>query len=161
MKMKTRAFIGVLTFSAFVLFSGCGQRTLEKQLIIASQDGNVQEIKRLLSLGVNVNCKQRFSPDAGTPLIWAVRCRQEKAVEVLLAAGADPNIKTRTGQTALFQAIGGYQEDNSRIIKDLILAGANTDEDKKGFESLWPDNTNRVAFEQAIIIRNQSVTNHP
>jgi ankyrin repeat protein len=160
--MKTRFFFGIIVFFSTLAFvSACRKPSLEDQLFIASEQGDIQGIKRLLSLGVNVNCKQRFSPDAGTPLIWAVRCRQEKAVEVLLAAGADPNIKTRTGQTALFQAIGGYQEDNSRIIKDLILAGANTDEDKKGFESLWPDNTNRVAFEQAINVRNQGVKNHP
>lgn len=114
----------------------------------AAANGDVPEIKRLLRSGVNVNCKSHFT-DGTTPLIWAVWERQAAAVEVLLAAGADPNIVNGTGKTALSLAIGGAQEDTSRIIMDLVLAGAKTEECRPIFESLPQDDPRRVAFERA------------
>jgi len=150
MKLFLLLIISVISIFAFV--SLIKKQSLESQLIIASENGNIQKIKKLLSSGVNVNSKEHFSPDAGTPLIWAVRCEQEKAVKILLAAGADPNITCGTGETALFFAIGGSTNDaSSIIIKELILAGANTEKEK--FESLPVDDPNRIAFEKAIKLR--------
>jgi hypothetical protein len=159
-QMTRRASIRLLVFIALPFVGGCGRLSLEQQLIIASQHGNIPEIKRLLALGVNVNCRDP-SLDGGTPLIWAVRQRREEAVEVLLAAGADPNIRTGTGQSALFFAIGDPLEDRSRTIEALVLGGANTEEYKKLFESLPRNDLNRVAFEQAIALKNQCTTNRP
>jgi len=144
----------MLVFALLAFLSGCRKPSLQDQLVIASEGGDVREIARLLSLGVNVNCKESHSPEAGTPLIWAVRCRQEKAVRALLRAGADPNIKNGPGESALFFA-GAYEEGMTNIIKDLILAGANTEEVKKEFEDDWPTSPNRIAFEEAIKLRDQ------
>jgi len=115
----------------------------------AAANGDVPEIERLLRSGVNVNCRSH-STDGTTPLIWAVWERQAAAVEVLLAAGSDPNIANGTGKTPLSLAIGGPQEDTSRIVKDLVLAGAKTEECKPLFESLPQDDPKRIAFEHAL-----------
>lgn len=144
--MTLRFFYALLTLGALCLFGGCG-KSPEDKLIEASAAGNVQEIQRLLSLGVNVNCVSR-ALDKSTPLIWAVAQRREKAVTALLAAGADPNLRDAHGKTALFYAFSN-QEDLSGIIKPLVLAGANTVEYKAMFATLPENNPNRVAFEQA------------
>jgi ankyrin repeat protein len=150
--MILRNIIYALILCGLVILDGCAKPSLEDKLIGAAASGSIPEIKRLLSLGVNVNCRAH-SLNAGTPLIWAVRSRQENALEVLLAAGADPNIKTGTKESPLFLAYGSDQEDTSGIIKKLISAGANPDECRPLFEGLPENNPNRIAFEQAIKLR--------
>jgi len=100
---------GIMVLTALSLF-GCRKLSPEDELIIAAQNGNIEVIQKLISSKINVNCKDH-SPDAGTPLIWAVRCKQENAVQVLLAAGADPNIPTGTGEAPLFFATGTSQDN--------------------------------------------------
>jgi ankyrin repeat protein len=131
---------------------GCRERSPEGQLIIAAQNNDVKEIQKLLSLGVNVNCRDN-SPDAATPLIWAVRGRKESAVDVLIAAGADPNISCGAGDSALFFAIGGPKDDTSSIIRKLVKAGADTDKYFTLYENYPQDDPSRIAYEQAIKLR--------
>ena len=77
-------------------------------------------ISLLLKMGANVNAKNY---DGETALYWACVFGNEKIANTLVFRGkADPNIATKTGETALMQAAeGGY----SAIISDLIMNNVN------------------------------------
>jgi hypothetical protein len=145
--MSARIVFSIVALLSALCFSGGCTARPEDKLIQAAAAGNVQDIHRLLSLGISVNCVSR-DPDKFTPLLWAVAQRREKAVMALLAAGADPNLRDAQGKTALFYAFSN-QEDLSGIIKPLVLAGANTVEYKSMFATLPENDPNRIAFEQA------------
>jgi len=60
-------------------------------------------------------------PDGGTALLWAAYWNDEKAVEALLAAGANVNAANREGFTALSQAC---TNGNPAMVEALLKAGA-------------------------------------
>ena len=60
-------------------------------------------------------------PDGGTALLWAAYWNDEKAVEALLAAGANVNASNREGFTALSQAC---TNGNAGMVEMLLKAGA-------------------------------------
>ena len=127
----------------------------DRELINASGTGNIPEIKRLLALGANVNCRDRSLIQA-TPLVWAMFEHQDQAAEVLLAAGADPNVSDADGKKPLFYALA--PGDHSAIIRALIRAGAETAEYAPMFRDLPQQNTNRIAFEESVAQRNRGVS---
>jgi len=138
---------------AVLIVGGCKKRSAEDQLIVASGEGNIAEIQRLLAAGVNVNCRSPTLLDKSTPLIWAVAERQPEAVKVLLAAGADPNMRDAHKNAPLFYA-SSSDEGGSGITRALILGGADTEQYKSMYEDfLLPTNANRIAFEEAIQLR--------
>jgi ankyrin repeat protein len=145
MKLSTRYTLLLLCLP--FLFWSCGTRP-EDKLIEAAAAGDVRGLQRQLALGVNVDCKSR-GLDQSTPLIWAVQQRRGEAVAVLLTAGADTNVRDAHKNTALFYAFTD-QEDLGSIIKELILAGASSEEYTSLFFSLPQNNPNRVAFEAAL-----------
>ncbi len=63
----------------------------------------------------------RPQPDGSTALLWAAYWNDEKAVEALLAAGANVNASNRDGFTALSQAC---TNGNARMVEALLKAGA-------------------------------------
>ena len=66
----------------------------------------------------DVNASQ---PDGSTALLWAAYWNDEKAVEALLAAGANVNASNRDGFTALSQAC---TNGNAHLVETLLKAGA-------------------------------------
>lgn len=109
-----------LFLAVTVLVFGCSHElSREDRLGGAASAGNIAEIKRLLGEGVDVNCRIH-SNVAGTPLYYAALFRQPEAVEVLLAAGADPNIANTRGETPLLASIGAPGEDTGRVIRALL-----------------------------------------
>src|SRR3984885_6513885 len=66
----------------------------------------------------DVNAPQ---PDGSTALLWAAYWNDQKAVEALLAAGANVNASTREGFTALSQAC---TNGNAAMVEALLKAGA-------------------------------------
>ena len=60
-------------------------------------------------------------PDGGTALLWAAYWNDEKAVEALIAAGANVNAANREGFTALSQAC---TNGNAAMVQALLKAGA-------------------------------------
>lgn len=62
--------------------------------------GNRDMVKLLLDRGANIEAPT----ESGTPLHWAAGSGSQEVVETLLVAGADPNVKTPDGVTAILMA---------------------------------------------------------
>ena len=73
-------------------------------------------------------------PDSNgsTPLIWSARKKDFNAMEVLLKAGADPNVHTKTGCTALHFAV--FNSD-IKSIKILLQHGATATHKDNGLDN--------------------------
>lgn len=89
----------------------------------AIRDGNSKKVLAELANGVDVNQKD---PGGATPLMYAVMYENVKAdiVNGLLAHGADPNVQSKYGMTALMFAV---ENVDLETIKTLLKSGANVD----------------------------------
>ena len=63
------------------------KKEMDSELFICSREGNIDQLKSLLSSGVNPNCHQGII----TPLIWSIMNSHIDAVKILLDHGAKPN----------------------------------------------------------------------
>ena len=94
-------------------------------LHVASQDGALEIVKELLSKGADPNARTQktrsaaeggvppfFRTTAGeqTPLLLAARANHEDVMRALIAAGADPKLKSQDGGTLLMAAAGSGHE---------------------------------------------------
>ena len=77
--------------------------TRENQMWEAARDGKDGEIERLIDAGTQVDC---VNPDRNgtTPLMTAARYANLSSVKLLVRYGADVNMKSRWGRTALDDA---------------------------------------------------------
>ena len=106
----------------------CGNKRTWKgtgtPLSIASGDGNLNLVNRLLDVGADVNRPDEAS-DSGPALFWAVKGGFSKVVNRLLDAGADPNAACRTSvggrATILAEAC---MRQNTLVVEALLKAGA-------------------------------------
>jgi ankyrin repeat protein len=98
------------------------QAQLNNQLISASYDGNLPEVKSLLAKKANVNA----TTDTGaTPLYYAAQQGHAKIVQFLLDAKANVNAPLNDGTTALIATTTPHDTESSpAIIDTLIAAGA-------------------------------------
>ena len=62
----------------------------------AANSGSVAAVRALLARGANVNATDKFQ--SATALMWAAAEGHLGVVDVLLKAGADPNLKARTSE---------------------------------------------------------------
>ena len=76
-------------------------------------------LRLLLQHKVDVN---GLSDSNSSPLMVAAQNQLSEEVELLLAAGADPNVANTYGYTALSQAVS---RDDKRSVQNIIRAGAN------------------------------------
>ena len=67
-------------------------------LITASMNNDIDEVKRLLEAGADVNAPDE---DGDTALMWAVFKGHKDVVKVLLTAGANPKMLDSKGKKAL------------------------------------------------------------
>jgi uncharacterized cupredoxin-like copper-binding protein len=96
--------------------------TPEQPLLSAVLTDDVDEVKRLLAAGADVNVL-----DDGinsTALAQAVQRDNRELLKILLNAGADVNEKNHDGQTALMSL---NDETSVEIVQDLLAAGAKID----------------------------------
>lgn len=91
------------------------------ELHVATKNINLSEIKRLLSLGADVNVKDDLGK---TPLHYAVKKNQIDCTEILLKSGARVNALDQGGRTPLHQACIDTS-CNEEMIKFLVKRGAN------------------------------------
>ncbi|MGE4349684.1 MAG: ankyrin repeat domain-containing protein [Candidatus Berkiella sp.] len=94
-------------------------RVEQTPLHVAATKGDVNEIKRLLKAGWNVNQEDHRS---AMPIHIASMFGHLEAVQVLVQHGADLKDKSYEGQTALHLAVLNYHVD---VVRHLLNAGAN------------------------------------
>lgn len=82
----------------------------DSTLVRAARDGDVKTIEFMLGQGIDVN--ERSELDGATALIAASRANHGASVRVLLIAGADASIRSRTGETALTMAAASNSVDS-------------------------------------------------
>jgi len=88
-------------------------------LNLAARKGNWEILKLLLESGAQVDLQ---ADDRGTsPLLDSVMSKNIGMVKDLIKAGANLNIKSKGGQTALVVAVGAGDE---RLVEALLKAGA-------------------------------------
>ena len=92
----------------------------EQKLCNASFGGNVEEVRHLLSIGVNPNCRESDHLRL-TPLIKAAWRNRKDIVKLLLDRGADPNMGDANGTTPLILA---HNKGHPAVIELLLGAGA-------------------------------------
>lgn len=87
--VKTTLIGGIILCTPFCLgsFFVGKYMFLDEQLVLASQEGDLEQMNRLLDLGADPNAMSEF----GTPICSALMSRQLKAVKLLADRGADLN----------------------------------------------------------------------
>ena len=91
-------------------------------LNIAARAGNLEIIQFLLKAGAPVNLRAEDRDTSA--LIDSVMGKFDDITTVLINAGADANIQSKDGQTALIVAVGADEESTVEL---LLKAGANPD----------------------------------
>ena len=159
------------------LYLSVKHRNLETGTIpVPNQHQATDFIKLLLSRdGINVNARigfnteirngQRatwFEEDGATAFIRAALCGDIEVMRMLLAKGADPNIKTTDGTTALMAAAGvGYtegfiqyrsKEDSIAAVKLLLELGADVNAKNDGAMTALHGAAHRAALEEIELL---------
>ncbi len=114
------------------------KQNLNAQLLIAAQNGNIKEVRSLISQATDVNVRDQYG---WTPLLWAAMNGHTDVVRVLLVSGANPNTRNKYEWTPLMWAAGqGYGE----IVRSLIASGARLNaQDRNGWTAMmwaWDGN---------------------
>lgn len=109
---------------------------LENQLIEAAQNGDLSTVKELINKKVNVNAREKYFSNSA--LIMAAQDGFTSIVETLLAAGADPNLQTIGGSSALIRTVRLAHcvvpeaiPYLLALIEQLLTKGANVDHQDK------------------------------
>ncbi len=74
---------------------------LNAQLIEAAKAGNIEDVKRLLEQGAEVDAQDYYRE---TAMMWAARKGHLKIIEFLVGKGADVNARNNYGWTAIMNA---------------------------------------------------------
>jgi ankyrin repeat protein len=94
----------------------CAQRTFENVLSFASAKDNVEAIELLVQYGARID---EADNDGWNALLAAAVFKSTRAAKQLLALGANPNARSRDGDTALTLAVNSFE-----FVSLLIAAGA-------------------------------------
>lgn len=100
--------------STLLIALGCGERSGGRNMVLdpgeafsdpqvvalalAAQNGDVEEIDRLVTVGVDVNTIGR---QGVSPLYWALLAQNKRGFKRLLEHGASPNIQTDDGDSVM------------------------------------------------------------
>ncbi|XP_067403566.1 ankyrin repeat domain-containing protein 40-like [Emydura macquarii macquarii] len=102
------------------------ERGLQERLREAAALGDLEEVQRLLRLGVDVNSRNEIN--GWTCLHWACKRNHAEVVSCLVDAGADKEILTAKGELAAqltskkeLRKIMGVEENEFQEVKDLNL----------------------------------------
>jgi len=139
--------------TALVLTARAGTKATAQPLHRAAADGDIEQVKLLLSKGADVNEKDpggktalHCASEKGhaevakllisqgayvnaigwemTPLHFAAMSGDKQTVELLLSKGADINAKDRYGSTPLFEAMKSSAAGRKEVVDLLVAKGA-------------------------------------
>ncbi len=117
--MKRLSFIAIVSF-LLILFS----ISSSAQLIKAIKKGNVEEVKKLIAEGADVNKNQAFSPN-WPPLYFAIYGNHLEIVRLLLDKGVDVNRCFEVTNNSCWRPIHvAIAKGNAKIVKLLLERGA-------------------------------------
>jgi len=88
----------------------------------AASSGDLQELKRLLDRGADIEAQNNYPAYGWTALHWAADNNHLDVVKELLDRGADIDAQEDNGRTALHWAVENYNLD---VVKELVHRGAN------------------------------------
>lgn len=116
----------------------------------AAWDGDAAEVGRLLAGPNGATPDERRGSNCETALLMASRLGNVSVVRLLLAAGADPEIKANDGNTALIWA--SYKGQLS-VVKLLLRHGVDwSATDKSGKTALaWAQRWDHVEITEALV----------
>ena len=103
--------ISVLLVASLALiptFAAEREKKPAESLHQAVVDGDIEQVKSLISKGADINSRNRMD---WTPLHTAIQNRQQAVIELLIATGADVNAKDNSGRTPLLVAVNTGQKD--------------------------------------------------
>ena len=120
---------------AVVMLVGCGPSVPDIPIGQAAEAGNIEAVKQHLAAGTDVNVKNQ--KDYGlTPLQYAVGLGHKEIAELLIAKGADVNMKDNNGGTPLHFAAGyGHKEASELLIANGADVNAQLDDGKTPLDS--------------------------
>lgn len=98
-------------------------------LALAAENGDVEEIERLVVSGIDVNGE---GTDGLTPLMWAMLANQKKSFRRLLELGADPNAQVDKGDWSFSRgdspmSLAARLEDDPEWLKMALAHGGKVD----------------------------------
>ena len=122
----------LITTIAAVVLVGCGgPSSAELSLLSSASDGNIEDVKKHLAAGEDVNAKDMLYI---TPLHAAAREGHKEVVELLITAGADVNAQTEWGATPIDSAMDDFGRKHPEIADLLRKHGGKTGEELKAEE---------------------------
>lgn len=102
-------------FKSLQKYNVLNQSTIFKSI----EENNLQDLLYILKTGTDLN---KIKKDGISPLQYASKLGRVTAVELFLIYGANPNLKTINGETALILAC---YYNHSKVVKKLLEFGAN------------------------------------
>jgi len=143
----------LIAIVAAVLVVGCGkpQEVKDIQLRTTAKMGNIEGVKKAIADGANVNARD----NSGNALNHATANRMPRAhligghkgiVELLIAAGADVNVKNQRGRTPLYDAAIWDRKDIAKLLFDAGAdVNAKDNDGKTPLDAAKEENKNEIA----------------
>lgn len=101
----------------------------------AFKSGSVESLQWLLTTGVNPNLEM---PDYGPLLLRTVAEGNLAMIELVLAAGADPNLRNACEESPLMLACHLHGPEKMEIVKRLVRAGADPRDPRPDIDGIIP-----------------------
>jgi ankyrin repeat protein len=120
--------LGCFATVAYAAEEKLDEKSKELKFYTAAKEGRLEQVKAMLSAGMNVNSK---NPVGRTALMGAAYNGNRKVVKTLVVEGADVNQADEQGKTALMMAVVNARLD---VVAELLKAGADVkleDKNKK------------------------------
>ena len=111
--LKEVLYLLFFLFLGAMIFTHVYAQDIEIPLIKHAEQGNVEEVKKLIAKGADINARRQ---DGLTALMMASLKGHSNIVKLLIANRADVNAKDKLGYTALMGACKGGHPDTVKLL---------------------------------------------